>query len=53
MTRYDPRDMLVFAKVAELNSISAAARALSTSKATVSRSVTRLESALNARLLER
>lgn len=53
MTRYDPRDMLVFAKVAELSSISAAARALSTSKATVSRSVTRLESALNARLLER
>lgn len=53
MTRYDPRDMLLFAKVADLSSISAAARALSTSKATVSRSVSRLESALNARLLER
>jgi DNA-binding transcriptional LysR family regulator len=53
MIRYDPRDMLLFAKVADLSSISAAARALSTSKATVSRSVSRLESALNARLLER
>jgi LysR family transcriptional regulator, regulator for bpeEF and oprC len=53
MSRYDPRDMLVFAKVADLSSISAAARALGTSKASVSRSVSRLEAALNARLLER
>ncbi|CAN5548073.1 LysR family transcriptional regulator [soil metagenome] len=53
MARYDPGDMLLFAKVAELRSMTGAARALSKPKASVSRAVGRLESALNARLLER
>ncbi|MES2412611.1 MAG: LysR family transcriptional regulator [Pseudomonadota bacterium] len=53
MKRYDPSDMLVFAKVADLLSISGAARALSISKASVSRTITRLEEALSTRLLER
>ncbi len=53
MKRYDPGDMLVFAKVADLLSISGAARALSISKASVSRTITRLEEALSTRLLER
>ena len=53
MAGYDPGDMLVFAKVADFGSMSAAARILSTSKASVSRAVARLESALNARLVER
>ena len=50
---YDPRDMLLFAKVAELGSMSAAARALFKPKASVSRAIARLESALDTPLLER
>lgn len=53
MARYDPTDMLFFARAAERGSMSAAARALAVSKASVSRAVARLESALDARLLER
>ncbi len=53
MKRYSPDDMLVFAKVAELLSMSGAARAMSISKASVSRTIARLEDALSARLLER
>jgi LysR family transcriptional regulator for bpeEF and oprC len=51
--RYNPGDMLTFAKVAELRSMSAAGRALDLPKATVSRAVARLETGLGARLLER
>lgn len=50
---YDPRDMLLFAKVAELGSMSAAARALFKPKASVSRAIARLESKLDTPLLER
>jgi LysR family transcriptional regulator, regulator for bpeEF and oprC len=53
MNHCDPNDMLLFAKVAELHGISAAARALGRPKATLSRAIVRLETALNARLLER
>jgi len=53
MNRCNPNDMLLFAKTAELGGISAAARATGRPKATVSRAVARLETALNARLLER
>lgn len=53
MAQCNPNDMLLFAKAAELRSISAAARASGKPKATVSRAVARLEEALNARLLER
>lgn len=51
--RYDPGDMLIFARVAEARSMSAAAKTLMKSKASVSRAIARLEAALNARLLER
>ncbi len=50
---YNPRDMMLFAKVAECQSISAAARALKRPKASVSRAVARLEDALGVRLVER
>lgn len=53
MTHCNPADMLVFARVAELRSISGASRAIPMSKASVSRAVTRLEDALGVRLLER
>jgi DNA-binding transcriptional LysR family regulator len=53
MNHCDPNDMLLFAKAAQLQSISAAARALGRPKATLSRAVVRLETALNTRLLER
>ncbi|MDO9090198.1 MAG: LysR family transcriptional regulator [Burkholderiaceae bacterium] len=53
MKHCDPNDMLLFAKAAELQGISAAARALGRPKASVSRAVVRLETVLNARLLER
>lgn len=46
-------DMLLFAKVAELQGISAAARALGLPKSSVSRRVSALEDALGAALLER
>lgn len=45
--------MAVFAKVGELGSISAAARALELPKSSVSRAVSRLETAFAARLVER
>lgn len=46
-------EMAVFAKVGELGSISAAARALALPKSSVSRAVSRLEAAFSARLVER
>jgi len=46
-------EMAVFAKVGELGSISAAARALGLPKSNVSRAVSKLESAFSARLVER
>ena len=46
-------DMLIFAKVAELGGISAAARALQIPKSKVSRRMAMLEAELDARLLER
>lgn len=53
MSNFDPSDMLLFAKVVELHSLSAAARLTARPKATISRAITRLEAALNARLLVR
>ena len=49
----DLNDLAVFAKVAELGGISAAARALRMQKSTVSRRVASLETGLGVRLLER
>lgn len=49
----DLNDMRLFAKVAELNGISPAARALNIPKSRVSRRIAALEVALEARLLER
>ncbi len=46
-------DMVLFAKVAELNGISAAARALNIPKSRVSRRLATLEEALGTGLLER
>ncbi len=46
-------EMMAFAKVVEMNSFSAAARALHTSKSLVSKQVTSLENALGVRLLTR
>lgn len=53
MQPHDPRDMLLFVKVAEFGSMSAAARSLGKPKASVSRAISRLEHLLGARLLER
>ncbi|CAA0092386.1 HTH-type transcriptional regulator DmlR [BD1-7 clade bacterium] len=49
----DLNDMLIFAKVADLQGISPAARALKMPKSKVSRRMTQLEDALGVRLLER
>jgi len=49
----DLNDMRLFAKVAELNGISPAARALGIPKSRISRRIAALEASLNARLLER
>ncbi|MBN3561052.1 LysR family transcriptional regulator [Aliamphritea spongicola] len=49
----DINDMLIFAKVAELQGISPAARALNLPKSKVSRRMAMLEASLGARLLER
>jgi LysR family transcriptional regulator, regulator for bpeEF and oprC len=49
----DLNDLRVFEKVASLRSFSAAARALGLPKSSVSRSVTRLETELGTRLLQR
>jgi LysR family transcriptional regulator, regulator for bpeEF and oprC len=49
----DLNDLRVFEKVASLRSFSAAARTLGLPKSSVSRSVTRLETELGARLLQR
>lgn len=46
-------EMAIFAKVGELGSMSATARALGLPKSTVSRAVARLEGAYQARLIER
>ncbi|WP_454689148.1 LysR substrate-binding domain-containing protein [Achromobacter aloeverae] len=48
-----PDDMLLFAKAAQLGSLSAAARMLDKPKSTISRAIVRLESALGARLMDR
>jgi DNA-binding transcriptional LysR family regulator len=47
------QEMAIFAKVGELASISAAARALGLPKSTVSRAVAKLEAGFSARLVER
>jgi LysR family transcriptional regulator, regulator for bpeEF and oprC len=49
----DLNDIRVFASVARLNSFSAAARELGLPKSSVSRSVTRLETTLHTRLVQR
>ena len=46
-------DLRAFARIAELSSISAAARTLSLPKSSISRSLTRLESAIGAILVDR
>ena len=53
MPNFNPGDMILFAKVAECGSISAAARANNRPKASVSRAVSRLEDALGVTLIER
>lgn len=50
---HNPLDMLVFAKVVELSSFSAAAAHLDMSRSSVSKHVTRLEKSLGVRLLTR
>jgi DNA-binding transcriptional LysR family regulator len=49
----DLTDLRAFARIADLGSISAAARALPAPKANVSRSLVRLEQAVGAKLIER
>ena len=49
----DVADLKAFLRVAELGSVSAAARALALPKSNVSRAVTRLEQAVGAALLDR
>ncbi|MBB3181076.1 LysR family transcriptional regulator [Variovorax sp. Sphag1AA] len=49
----DLNDLRIFAYVATLDSLSTAAKALSIHKSSVSRSIVRLEVALNATLLDR
>ncbi len=49
----DVNDMLVFAKVVEKGSFTAAADALGTPKSNISRKITRLENEIGVRLLER
>jgi DNA-binding transcriptional LysR family regulator len=49
----DLNDLRIFDKVAALGSFSAAARALGLAKSSVSRSITRLETLLDARLFQR
>lgn len=51
--RADPAQLLVFAKVVEGGSLTAAARALEMPKSTVSRRLAELEARLGARLLQR
>lgn len=53
MSQYNPKDLLLFAKVVELQSLSAAARETAVPKATLSRAISRLEAALDVRLLDR
>lgn len=50
---HNPLDMVVFAKVVELSSFSAAAEHLAMSRSSVSKHVTRLERSLGVRLLTR
>ena len=49
----DLNDMVIFAKVAELQGISSAARALRMPKSKISRRMAALEAVLGVRLLER
>lgn len=49
----DPRDLVLFAKVAEMGGVRSAARVLSVPKTTISRAIARLETTLGARLMER
>ena len=53
MEQSDLNEVLVFTRVVEADSFTAAARGLGMPKSTVSRRVTRLESALGVRLLLR
>lgn len=53
MSNFDSDDMLLFAKVVESHSLSAASRLTSRPKASISRAIARLENTLNVRLLER
>lgn len=53
MPVHNPLDMLVFAKVVEMQSFSAAATQLAMSRSAVSKHVTRLERSLGVRLLNR
>lgn len=50
---HNPLDMVVFAKVVEMKSFSAAAEALDMSRSVISKHVTRLERSLGVRLLNR
>lgn len=50
---HNPLDMIVFAKVVELKSFSAAAQRLEMSRSVISKHVTRLERSLGVRLLNR
>jgi len=53
MAMHNPLDMVVFAKVVELKSFSAAAGELDMSRSVISKHVTRLERSLGVRLLNR
>lgn len=50
---YDPRDLFIFAEVARRGSFSAAARQLQATPSAVSKSIARLEKALDVRLFNR
>jgi len=49
----DPKHLVLFAKVVELGGVRSAARVLSIPKTTISRAIARLETTLDARLIER
>ena len=53
MEQYDPKDLLIFARVAEAGSFSRAAEWIGLPKSTVSRRITLLEERLGERLILR